>query len=345
MYRVKKGPSSPHAIGHCLNKEFSLLLVFPCGTGSTVQHQSLLNLNPFLPSYLTTTNPLLANSPGFLPENPQIDRPLLYSTETKPDQHPMAAPLDAKVAAVLSHSKTENPDELDEDALLEALENEDDTAYRAHRLEQLHKELASAKQAHARNAAATTSTNTTSPSAIYPTLPNDKAVLDLTTNNERCIIHFFHPDFARCAIMDQHLQTLATLHYEVRIARVDVRECPFLVEKLGVRVLPCVICFLDGVGKDRVIGFEGLATLRKGRNGVDNFSTKELESRFLMSKLFVRGKLADAADAGDFGGEESDSEEEERRRKKQVGGRGIRDGTARRRNNNDDDDDDDDDWD
>lgn len=252
----------------------------------------------------------------------------------------MAAPLDAKVSAVLehSHSKNQNPDDIDEDALFDALENEDDSAYRAQRLEQLHGELASAKEAHARNAATTATTSAAD--AFYPTLPNDQAVLDLTTNNERCIVHFSHPDFARCAIMDEHLRTLASRHYEVRFARVDVRDCPFLVEKLNVRVLPCVICFIDGIGKDRVIGFEGLASLRK-RNGVDNFSTVELEQRFLMSNVLVRGKLADGNAAAAFD-EGSESEEEEQRAKKQHGRRGIRDGTAGRRNN---DDDDDDDWD
>lgn len=253
----------------------------------------------------------------------------------------MAAPLDAKVSAVLehSHSKSHDPDDLDEDALFDALEREDDSAYRAQRLEQLHGEIASAKEAHARNAATTTTTTTSAADVFYPTLPNDQAVLDLTTNNERCIVHFSHPDFARCAIMDEHLRSLASRHYEVRFARVDVRDCPFLVEKLNVRVLPCVICFIDGVGKDRVIGFEGLASLRK-RNGVDNFSTVELEQRFLMSKVLVRGKLADGGVAS-FG-HDSESEEDERREKRQHGRRGIRDGTAGRRNN---DEDDDDDWD
>ncbi|CRG88555.1 hypothetical protein PISL3812_05586 [Talaromyces islandicus] len=256
----------------------------------------------------------------------------------------MAAPLDAKVSAVLehSHSKNQGPDDIDEDALFDALENEDDSAYRAQRLEQLHGELASAKEAHARNAASTTTTTTTSSAdAFYPTLPNDQAVLDLTTNNERCIVHFSHPDFARCALMDEHLRSLAPRHYEVRFARVDVRDCPFLVEKLNVRVLPCVICFIDGIGKDRIIGFEGLASLRK-RNGVENFSTVELEQRFLMSNVLVRGKLTEEGKAGWAFDEDSESEEEERRQKKQHGRRGIRDGTAGRRNN---DDDDDDDWD
>jgi hypothetical protein len=276
-----------------------------------------------------TSSQLIANSTTSLI--------ILNLPRTQPTIY-MAAPLDAKVSAVLehSHSKNQNPDDLDEDDLFDALEKEDDTAYRAQRLQQLHGEFASAKEAHARNAATAV---TSAADAFYPTLPSDQAVLDLTTNNERCIVHFSHPDFSRCAVMDEHLRSLASRHYEVRFARVDVRDCPFLVEKLNVRVLPCVICFIDGVGKDRVIGFEGLASLRK-RNGVDNFSTVELEQRFLMSNVLVRGKLAEG---GETFNEDSESEEDERREKREHGRRGIRDGTAGRRNNNEDDDDDD--WD
>ena len=43
-----------------------------------------------------------------------------------------------------------------------------------------------------------------------------------------------------------------------RRPRVDVKDSPFLVEKLGARVLPCVIGFIDGQSVGRVVGFEGL---------------------------------------------------------------------------------------
>lgn len=35
---------------------------------------------------------------------------------------------------------------------------------------------------------------------------DDKAVLDLTTSEEKCVVHFFHEDFRRCAIIDVHLK-------------------------------------------------------------------------------------------------------------------------------------------
>ncbi|KAH8702620.1 thioredoxin-like protein [Talaromyces proteolyticus] len=245
-----------------------------------------------------------------------------------------SAPLDAKVSALLEQQQSKiGPDDLDEDALFEALENEDNSAYRAHRMEQLHSELASAKEAFKRNAAL--GATATSSDGLYPTLPSDQVVLDLTTNNERCIVHFSHPDFNRCAIMDEHLRILASRHYEVRFARVDVRDCPFLVEKLGIRVLPCVIGFIDGIGKERIVGFDGLSSVR-GRDGVDGFNTTELESRFLGGNVLVRGKLVEGGPG--IHNRDSDSDDEEAK------GRGIRSGTVGR-HKNDDDDDNDDDWD
>ena len=30
----------------------------------------------------------------------------------------------------------------------------------------------------------------------------------LTTNNKKCVVHFFHPDFKRCDILNNHLQVI-----------------------------------------------------------------------------------------------------------------------------------------
>lgn len=49
-------------------------------------------------------------------------------------------------------------------------------------------------------------------------------------------------------------------------------------------MLPCVIAFVDGIGVDRVVGFEGLG------NG-DSFTTKDLETRLLGAGVLVRAKV------------------------------------------------------
>jgi hypothetical protein len=83
--------------------------------------------------------------------------------------------------------------------------------------------------------------------------------------------------------------------------RVFVENIPWLVEKLGIKVLPCVICFLDGVTKDRyvllfgsrfvlipfsrLVGFEELGN-------EDSFNTAVLEIRLSQSgKKILQSKL------------------------------------------------------
>lgn len=77
----------------------------------------------------------------------------------------------------------------------------------------------------------------------------------------------------------------------------NVDNAPFLVTKLKVQVLPCVIAFVDGVGADRVVGFEGLAGVG---GGVDDFRTKDLEARLLAAGILFQEKKPKEADVGRF---------------------------------------------
>lgn len=229
----------------------------------------------------------------------------------------------------------------DDEALFVALENEDDSSYRSNRIEQLNAEFASAKNGPARPSNAS---NAGGPTIVnndaYPTLDSDRAVLDFTTNTHRCVVHFAHPDFVRCGVMDEHIRTLAARHYEVRFARVDVRHTPFIVEKLNIRVLPCVVGFKDGLGVERVLGFEGLGS--GGKDGTDGFNIAVLEKRLLWKGILAQSKVRQGdGDDGDSGGsdEESDRDRTGRRRPR----RALRSGGIRS-NRDDYDDDEDDDW-
>ena len=51
--------------------------------------------------------------------------------------------------------------------------------------------------------------------------------------------------------IDVYTQKLAPKYFSTRFFRVFVENVPWLVEKLGIKVLPCVICFVNGVSKDR----------------------------------------------------------------------------------------------
>lgn len=104
------------------------------------------------------------------------------------------------------------------------------------------------------------------------------------------------------------------------------------------KVLPCVIGFVDGVGVERIVGFEGLGY--GGRHDADEeFRSGELERRLLRRGCLVKRRIGE----GDEVGSDIDGEEEEEVRRER-GGRGIRGGVRRGREVGDDDDGDDD-WD
>ena len=104
----------------------------------------------------------------------------------------------------------------------------------------------------------------------YQQIKDEKSLLDITTSTKNCIVHFYKPDFNRCRIMDGHLQLLCEKHLETRFLKMDVEHAPFLVTKLKVKVLPCVIGFVNGISVERIVGFEGL--------GVgDQFESEALE--------------------------------------------------------------------
>lgn len=69
----------------------------------------------------------------------------------------------------------------------------------------------------------------------------------------------------------------------------NVENAPFLVVKLKVQVLPCVLAFVDGQGIDRIVGFEGLGYTQ------DTFTTKDLEARLLGTGVIQRAKAQNNA--------------------------------------------------
>lgn len=218
------------------------------------------------------------------------------------------------------------PDDVDDvDALLASLEEEDDSSYRAQRLE----ELRSASEATKPSATPFSTTN-----KAFTTLKSDDEALSFTTEHERAVVHFFHPEFARCSTMDSHCERIAERHAQqheadVSFARIDVKNAPFVVEKLGVRILPCVIGFVKGVVKGKVTGFEGLCW--DGKEGSIDV-TRALEEAFVDWTVLKR-KLV-------FGHEDEDeSDDEDAQGKLQKGRRGIRDRSKATA------DDEDDDWD
>lgn len=119
-------------------------------------------------------------------------QPVLNSTF--PLSGPEMPTLHPTVTSILDNSHPAASSD-DEDALLDSLDNDPALSqFREQRLQQLHSEFSRAK--HMRKQEYGT----------YTTIVEEKALMDLTTSVKWCVVHFFKPDFARCGVMDEHLE-------------------------------------------------------------------------------------------------------------------------------------------
>ncbi|KAI9599481.1 thioredoxin-like protein [Syncephalis fuscata] len=153
----------------------------------------------------------------------------------------------------------------DEDELLDGLEDEAlFSGYREHRMEELRQQMQQMQ------------TMKENDHGTFKDLESDKQILEVTTTTKHCIVHFYHTDFRRCQIMDKHLEKMAKKYFQTRFARMDVEKAPFLVERMKIQMLPCVVMFVNGISVDRVVGFEELGN-------TDQFTTRLLEKRLARS--------------------------------------------------------------
>lgn len=54
------------------------------------------------------------------------------------------------------------------------------------------------------------------------------------------VVHFYRGVTPRCQIVDAHFHKLAPLHLETRFVKIDAEKNPFLVERLGVIIMPTI---------------------------------------------------------------------------------------------------------
>ena len=87
---------------------------------------------------------------------------------------------------------------------------------------------------------------------------------------------FYRDSTPRCRIVDMHLKVLATKHLEARFCKVNAERCPFLTERLRIKVIPSIALIKDSKTKDYIVGFTDLGNC-------DDFSTEMLEWRIAQS--------------------------------------------------------------
>ncbi|EAR92016.1 phosducin (Phd)-like, thioredoxin (TRX) domain protein (macronuclear) [Tetrahymena thermophila SB210] len=104
----------------------------------------------------------------------------------------------------------------------------------------------------------------------------EEEFLNSVTKNKFSVVHFYHNDFERCKIIDKHLRQIAYTHTECKFFYLNAEKAPFFIQKLAIRTLPTIVCFVDGVAKDRIVGFGELGAK-------DDFTTLELTRRIVKS--------------------------------------------------------------
>ncbi|KAL5032973.1 hypothetical protein RTP6_000997 [Batrachochytrium dendrobatidis] len=205
-----------------------------------------------------------------LPAQPAQPAQPTQQTPSKPEKTVDPTPLEPT-------TYTSIEDQAEEDEILRELEEEDDddmaAIFRERRMNELRAEAHRLRQmGQARH-------------GHYETIRTEKDILHITTTAERCVVHFSHKDFRRCQLMDQHMQELAKKHFKTRFIKIDVADAPFLVDKLKIQILPCIMAFIDGVTVDKLLGFEGVSEK-------DDFPTSMLEKRLTEgSKVIVLDEI------------------------------------------------------
>ena len=157
--------------------------------------------------------------------------------------------------------------------------DDDDEVLRGFRAERM-KELKAKHEEHAKNMAAG--------HGQYEEITEEQ-FLPKVTKSKFIVVHFFHKDFERCKIMDHHLNIISKQHTESKFCSIDAEKCPFFVAKLQIQMLPTVICFMDGVAFDRIVGFEELG-------GKDEFPT------LLLTRKLVKTGCLKALSQNEVGG-------------------------------------------
>lgn len=128
--------------------------------------------------------------------------------------------------------------------------------------------------------------------------------LDTMLKNKKVVCHFYHREFERCKIMDNHLRKIATEHAETLFVRINAEKTPFFTVKLNVRVLPTVILFNDGKAVDRIIGFADLGM-------TDDFPTINLTRRLVNMKMIVPKTKAEKGEISIKKGNDEDEDDDD----------------------------------
>ncbi|KAF7265849.1 phosducin-like protein 3 [Rhynchophorus ferrugineus] len=112
----------------------------------------------------------------------------------------------------------------------------------------------------------------------YEELPEEKSFFDVIKQSDNVVIHFYRNSSERCLIVDKHLKVLAPKHLETRFTKLNAEKCPFLAEKLKIKVIPTIVLIQKTILVDKIVGFTQLGNR-------DDFTTDILEWRIAQNNI------------------------------------------------------------
>lgn len=107
-----------------------------------------------------------------------------------------------------------------------------------------------------------------------------KEFFDASKESDRMVVHFHRPSTKSCDVFHKHLEILANKHLETRFIKINVDKvsedgasgsgAAYLVEKLGIIVMPTLVLIKNRKAMHHIRGFDELG-------GTEDFSTESLE--------------------------------------------------------------------
>lgn len=122
----------------------------------------------------------------------------------------------------------------------------------------------------------------------YLELTDTKEFFAAAKKSERMVVHFYRGVTPRCEIVDAHFNKLAPAHLETRFCKIDVEKNPFLVERLGIVLIPTITLIKDGKTEHSIHGFDEMG-------GTDDFKTEDFA--FVLSQHGVLNYEGDRSDS------------------------------------------------
>lgn len=112
----------------------------------------------------------------------------------------------------------------------------------------------------------------------YEEIAEEKDFFDVCKKSKNVACHFYRDSTFRCKIVDKHFEILAAKHIECRFVKINAEKCPFLTQRLKIKVIPTMLLTKDAKTKDYIVGFDDLG-------GTDEFSTEMLEWRIAQADI------------------------------------------------------------